>query len=95
MSDRIDHDNEQSDRVERVNGSEPRRRRTVGESLRVFVVLALLAGLVLVALDNRATVQVGYVFGDVKAPIWIVLAAAAVSGVVIGWLARHRPHRRA
>ncbi len=59
------------------------------------MVVALLAGLVLVALDNRSTVQVGYVFGDVKAPIWIVLAAAAVCGVIIGWLVRHRPHRRA
>ena len=92
MSDRIDDDNEQS---ERVNGSEPRRRRTVGGSLRLIVVVALLTGLVLVALDNRGTVQVGYVFGDVKAPIWIVLAAAAVCGVVIGWLVRHRPRRRA
>jgi len=33
------------------------------------------------------------VFGDASAPIWIVLVAAALAGVVIGWLIRHRPRR--
>ena len=28
------------------------------------------------------------------APLWIVLVAAGVVGVLIGWLVKHRRHRR-
>jgi uncharacterized integral membrane protein len=65
----------------------------VGRMVRLVVVLAIVTALVLVAVDNRDDVRVGYVFGDTEAPIWIVLALAAVGGVMIGWLLRHRPHR--
>jgi hypothetical protein len=34
----------------------------------------------------------GYVFGDVEAPIWMALVAAAAAGIVVAWLMRHRPH---
>ena len=77
----------------RVEYVERRERRSVGQTIRLVVVVALLVGLVLVALDNRDNVRVGYVFGDASAPIWIVLVLSAIAGVVIGWLIRHRPHR--
>jgi uncharacterized integral membrane protein len=67
----------------------------VGRTLRIVVALAIAAALVLVAFDNRRDVRVGYVFGDAQAPVWIVLVAAAVAGVVIAWLAKHRPHHHA
>jgi uncharacterized integral membrane protein len=37
------------------------------------LVAAIVAVLVLVAVDNREDVRVGYVLGDTEAPIWIVL----------------------
>jgi hypothetical protein len=36
---------------------------------------------------------VRYVVGDVDAPVWVVLVAAGVAGVLIGWLIEHRPRR--
>ncbi|MCU1401269.1 MAG: hypothetical protein JWN62_4378 [Acidimicrobiales bacterium] len=68
-------------------------RRDVGRIIRFILVAALVAVLVIVALDNRRDVRVGYAIGDADAPVWIVLVASAVAGIVIGWLVRHRPHR--
>jgi len=85
----VKHDTRSDDAeyIERKEG------RSITEIFRAIVVVALLVGLVLVALDNRDEVRVGYVFGDASAPIWIVLVASAIAGVVIGWLIRHRPRR--
>ncbi len=63
--------------------------------VRWVLIAAIVVGLVLVAMDNRDDVRVGYAVGDAEAPIWIVIIAAAVAGVFIGWLVRHRPRRRA
>ena len=68
-------------------------RRDVGRFIRFIFVAALIAVLVIVALDNRTNVRVGYSIGQAEAPVWIVLVASAVAGMIIGWLARHRPHR--
>ena len=76
--------------------SDDRRSSTtvdLGRIVRFVLVAAIIAVLVLVAVDNREDVRVGYVVGDREAPIWIVLALAAVGGVLIGWLISHRPHR--
>jgi uncharacterized integral membrane protein len=64
----------------------------LGRMMRLVLVSLIVAALVLVAVDNRDDVRVGYVVGDTEAPIWIVLALAAVGGVMIGWLIKHRPH---
>jgi uncharacterized integral membrane protein len=66
-------------------------RRDVGRLLRWLFVAAIVAAIVLVALDNRTDVRVGYVVGDAQASIWVVILVAAVAGMVIGWLLRHRP----
>jgi len=68
-------------------------RRDVGRIVRLVLVLAIVLALVLVAMDNRDDVRLGYVFGDASAPVWIVLVASAIAGVFIGWLLRHRPRR--
>ena len=68
-------------------------RRDVGRIFRFILIAALVAVLVIVALDNRSDVRIGYAVGDASAPIWIVLVASAVAGMIIAWLARHRPHR--
>jgi len=52
----------------------PRKR----VSAVTVIVALLIVALVLVALDNTDDVRVGYVFGDARGPVWIVLLAAAV-----------------
>jgi uncharacterized integral membrane protein len=69
-------------------------RRDVAQLIRWLFIAAIVVGLVLVAMDNRDDVRVGYAVGDAQAPIWIVIIFAAVAGMFIGWLIRHRPHRR-
>ncbi|MCU1397233.1 MAG: hypothetical protein JWN62_342 [Acidimicrobiales bacterium] len=66
-------------------------RRDVGRIFRFIIITALVAVLVIVALDNRSDVRVGYAIGEADAPVWIVLVASAVAGMIIGWLIRHRP----
>jgi uncharacterized integral membrane protein len=68
--------------------------RDAGVIIRFLVAAAIAAALVVVGLDNRDDVRVGYGFGHKQAPIWIVLLIAAVAGVIIGWLIKHRPHHR-
>jgi uncharacterized integral membrane protein len=67
--------------------------RDVGRTIRFVVVGVLIAVLVLIALDNTDEVRLGYVFGHATAPIWLAIAAAAVAGALIGWMATHRPRR--
>jgi uncharacterized integral membrane protein len=61
--------------------------------IRWILIAAIVVAIVVVAMDNRDDVRVGYALGDAEAPIWIVMIAAAVAGIVIGWLIRHRPRR--
>ena len=62
--------------------------------IRWLFIAAIVVALVLVGMDNRDDVRVGYAVGDASAPIWTVIVIAAVAGMVIGWLIRHRPRRR-
>jgi uncharacterized integral membrane protein len=66
-------------------------RRDVGLLIRWLFIAAIVAAIVVIAWDNRDDVRVGYAFGDAQAPIWIVILLAAVGGMIIGWLIRHRP----
>ena len=67
--------------------------RDVRRGLRIVVAAVLIAAIVVVALDNKDDVRLGYVFGDAQAPVWVALAAAGVVGVLIGSLLKHRSHR--
>ena len=69
-------------------------RRDVAQLIRWIFIAAIVVVLVLVAMDNRDDVRVGYAVGDTTGPIWIVILASAVAGIVIGWLVRHRPRHR-
>jgi uncharacterized integral membrane protein len=60
---------------------------------RVVALVALIVAIVVVAMDNRDDVRLGYVFGDAQAPVWIAVVASAVAGALIGWLIKHRPRR--
>jgi uncharacterized integral membrane protein len=68
-------------------------RRDAGRVLRLVLIAVVAVAIIVVALDNRDKVRVGYAFGSTQAPIWIVIVAAALGGMLIGWLIRHRPHR--
>jgi uncharacterized integral membrane protein len=66
-------------------------RRDAMQIARFVIVAAIVAALIVVAMDNRDDVRIGYAVGDANAPIWIVLVAAAIAGVFVGWLMRRRP----
>ena len=65
--------------------------RDHGRVVRLVLAAVLVAAVIAVAIDNREEVEVGYVVGEVRAPVWIILVAAGVAGVLIGWLIKHRP----
>jgi uncharacterized integral membrane protein len=69
-------------------------RRDAALLIRWILIAAIVVAIVVVAMDNRKDVRVGYAVGDAQAPIWIVVVAAAFAGMVIGWLVRHRPRSR-
>ena len=67
-------------------------RHDAAQIFRFVIVAALVAAIVIVGMDNRDDVRIGYAFGDASAPVWIVLVLAAITGIFIGWLLRHRAH---
>jgi uncharacterized integral membrane protein len=78
-----------------VNDDRRSADRTERSQVARLVVIAIIVIIVLaVVLDNRDDVGIGYVFGDVSAPLWLVLLIAGAAGVLVGWLLKHRPHRR-
>jgi uncharacterized integral membrane protein len=60
---------------------------------RVVIGVLLLVVLVAVVVDNKDDTQVGYVFGDFEAPLFVVVIVAAIIGALVGWLILHRPRR--
>ena len=66
-------------------------RRDARQITRFVVVVAIVTALIVVAMDNREDVRIGYAVGDASAPVWVVVVAAAAAGVIIGWLMRRRP----
>ena len=69
-------------------------RRDAAKLIRWMFIAAIVVVLVVVAMDNRKDTRVGYAIGETSGPIWIVILASAVAGVVMGWLVRHRPRHR-
>jgi uncharacterized integral membrane protein len=82
------------DRDEVAQYSAAVHRRDVGRLIRLIFVAAIIVVIVVVGMDNRDDVRVGYAIGDAQAPVWVVIVIATVVGIVIGWLIRHRPRRR-
>lgn len=77
------------DDIDRAAGAV--HRRDAAQVIKLLIVVAIVAAIIVVAMDNREDVRVGYAIGDASAPIWIVVVAAAMAGMAIGWLMRRRP----
>ena len=60
---------------------------------RIGVAVVLIVVVAALVADNTRDTRIGYVFGDVDAPLFVLLLATAVLGALIGWLLLHRPHR--
>ena len=69
-------------------------RRDLARTLRLVVVLGLIALIVAVALDNREDVRVGYLIDEALAPGWVVIVLSALGGMIIGGLLRLRSRNR-
>lgn len=69
-----------------------RKEHNAGRILRLLIAAVIVAVVVVMGLDNRQKVRVGYPSGHVNVAMWIVLVGAAIAGVIIGWLIKHRPH---
>jgi uncharacterized integral membrane protein len=82
-----DHDD-----IENASGAV--HRRDLARIVQLAVVVALIIAFVVVALDNRDDVRVGYAIGDAHAPVWMVIALSALGGLVIGWILRMRSRHR-
>jgi uncharacterized integral membrane protein len=72
---------------------EPTVRRSGAHGLRVVVAVIILVVLVALVVDNKDDTSVGYVFGDVETPLFVVIIAAAVIGALLGWVVSHWPRR--
>ena len=70
-----------------------RRAHDLGQLLRGMFAGVILAALVALGIDNRQDIAVSYVFGDGNAQLWVLLAVAAVGGMLLGWLVAFRSHR--
>ena len=68
------------------------RRVRAGQTVRVVIWLAVLAAVVVFAAVNTDDVSVDWVFDKAEAPLWLVIAASAVAGAVIGAAATPRKH---
>jgi uncharacterized integral membrane protein len=65
-------------------------RRDLARLWRFFLAVVLVVALALVGLDNRNKVRIGYVFGHAQAPVWVVVAGAALAGMIVAALGRRK-----
>ena len=67
--------------------------RDIGALIRLTLAGVLVLLLAAFAIDNRTSVRVGWVFGEVRAPLFLILLVTAVVGALIGWLLMYRAKR--
>ena len=78
---------------EEIRDTEDSGPHSKPHTVRLVLVGVLLAVVVAVAVDNRQDAKVGFLFGDVRAPLIVVVLCATVLGVAIGWLLSRRSRR--
>ena len=67
-------------------------RHDLARLFRFLLALALVVALVLVGIDNRSKVRVGYVIGHAQTPVWVVVVGAALAGMVVAAALAGRRH---
>lgn len=60
------------------------------QTIRIVVWLVVVAAVVVVAALNTHDVDLDWVVGESTLPLWVVIAASALAGAVIGYVARWR-----
>jgi uncharacterized integral membrane protein len=80
--------------TEPVAPREPGRKRDAGRTAKATLGVIILVLVVAFAVDNRENVHVGWVFGDVRAPLAVVIMGSLVVGALIGWLLARLAQRR-
>jgi uncharacterized integral membrane protein len=63
-----------------------RRRQTI----RIVVIVLLVAVIVAFAIDNSQEVEVGYVVDSTTWPLWTVIVGFSVVGLIVGYVAGRR-----
>jgi uncharacterized integral membrane protein len=74
----------------------PQQERRVRRSnvARLFTAAVLVALVAVLAFDNRQQTDVGWVLDDQRMPLFVVIIAAGVVGMVVGRLMQWRHSRR-
>jgi uncharacterized integral membrane protein len=71
----------------------PARERDTRRTVRTVLGVVLLVVVVALVVDNRNDVRVGYVFGDLRMPIALVIVLSLLVGAAVGWLFGRRGRR--
>ena len=66
------------------------RRIRARQTTKLIVWFLVLAALLLFAVVNTQTVAVDWVFDETETALWIVIAASAVAGAIVGFVAARR-----
>lgn len=69
-------------------------RRDLARLVRFTIVLAVVAVIVLFAVDNRDDTRVGYLLDDASFPLWMVIVGSAIGGALVGSMLRFRSRHR-
>jgi uncharacterized integral membrane protein len=79
-----------SDRAGRRSGGASEGWRPTGR--QIVAAIGILVVLIL-AIANLEDATVDFVFGDVTLPLFFVIVAAGLIGVLVGWVLARRHHR--
>ena len=60
------------------------------QTIRIIVWMVVVAAVAVVAAFNTQDVDLDWVVGESTLPLWVVIAASALAGAVIGYVARWR-----
>ncbi len=64
----------------------PAHERDTRRTVRTVLGAVLLVIVVALVVDNRDDTRIGYVFGDVRIPLALVIVLSLLVGAAVGWL---------
>lgn len=66
------------------------RRIRARQTIKLIVWFVVIAALVVFAAVNTQEVAVDWVFDETETALWIVIAASAIAGAIVGFVAARR-----